>query len=68
LDSSPRTGEELGVRLRYRMQPAACCARWEAGGARLRFGTPQLPAAPGQVAAFYAGEELLGGGIIARSA
>jgi len=64
----PVPGEELGVRLRYRMQPAACCARWEAGGARLRFGTPQLPAAPGQVAAFYAGEELLGGGIIARSA
>jgi tRNA-specific 2-thiouridylase len=34
-------------------------------GFGLIFDEPQKPTAPGQVAALYAGEELLGGGVIA---
>ncbi len=67
----PRGDEQVCVKLRYRMAPAPCRLEMEGAGlARLRFeghadgGAPM--SAPGQVAAFYAGEELLGGGIVRR--
>jgi tRNA-specific 2-thiouridylase len=38
----------------------------EGGRAAVRYAQPGPPAAPGQAAVFYSGDELLGGGIIAR--
>jgi len=59
----PEKGEAVMVKVRYQMRPAPCSL--EIGeGVHVRFDTPQKPTAPGQVAAFYAGDELLGGGII----
>ncbi|MDT8376580.1 MAG: tRNA 2-thiouridine(34) synthase MnmA [Mariprofundaceae bacterium] len=59
----PAAGESITARVRYQMQPAACkldCS----DGLHLAFDEPQKPSAPGQVAAFYSGDELLGGGIV----
>ncbi|MBI4729792.1 MAG: tRNA 2-thiouridine(34) synthase MnmA [Acidobacteria bacterium] len=40
---------------------------WTEGDrARVRFARPEGPIAPGQLVAFYAGDEVLGGGLIAR--
>ncbi|MDQ6982663.1 MAG: tRNA 2-thiouridine(34) synthase MnmA [Mariprofundus sp.] len=64
----PRAGESITAKVRYQMQPAACSLQPEGGfegdGLHLVFDQAQKPTAPGQVAAFYAGEELLGGGIV----
>lgn len=57
----------LGVvaKIRYNHAPASCSVT-PAGADRveLEFEEPQFAVAPGQIAAFYAGEELLGGGWI----
>lgn len=60
------------VQHRYHCQPAACTIEIEGspaqgGQARVTFDEPQLAVAPGQGAAFYAGERLLGGGWIAAT-
>jgi len=60
----PLSGERVTAKVRYQMQPAACSLELENGSLGLRFDLPQKPTAPGQVAAFYAGDELLGGGIV----
>ncbi len=58
-------GEGLEVKVRYQMRPAGCRVHIGDGGrAVVEFLKPQKPLAPGQVAAFYVGEELIGGGII----
>ncbi len=63
----PARGERIAVKLRYRMAPAPCRLETEGDGlARLAFDDGAPMSAPGQVAAFYAGEELLGGGIVRR--
>jgi tRNA-specific 2-thiouridylase len=59
----PDRGEEVTAKVRYQMQPALC----QLDGSdelHLAFDEPQKPTAPGQVAAFYSGDELLGGGIV----
>ncbi|MDX8401967.1 MAG: tRNA 2-thiouridine(34) synthase MnmA [Mariprofundaceae bacterium] len=61
----PSPGTALSVRLRYRMTPAIC--RMDPDG-WLTFDAPQQPSAPGQVAAVYVDEELIGGGIVAEMA
>ncbi|HCS13167.1 MAG: tRNA 2-thiouridine(34) synthase MnmA [Zetaproteobacteria bacterium CG06_land_8_20_14_3_00_59_53] len=61
---TPADGEQLLAKVRYQMKPAACSLRKRVEGYELVFEIPQKPTAPGQVAAVYAGEELLGGGIV----
>jgi len=60
----PVEGEPITVKVRYQMQPAECKIT-ENKMLKVVFHEPQKPTAPGQVAAFYSGDELLGGGIVA---
>lgn len=62
----PDIGERITAKVRYQMQPAACSLQPEGDNLHLAFDKPQKPTAPGQVAAFYAGDELLGGGIVSK--
>jgi tRNA-specific 2-thiouridylase len=62
----PEKAESITAKVRYQMQPAACHLEFDGDHVRLLFDDPQKPTAPGQVAAFYAGDELLGGGIVNR--
>lgn len=65
---APELPVELEVRIRYRHQPvAARLVAEERGGIEVIFGEPQRAISPGQFAAFYRGEELLGGGPISGS-
>ena len=52
-------------RIRHRQTPAACTLTETAEGLAVRFELPQWAPAAGQVAAFYAGDECLGGAWIA---
>ncbi|MFO7605994.1 MAG: tRNA 2-thiouridine(34) synthase MnmA [Desulfurivibrionaceae bacterium] len=64
---SPGLPGEFEVRIRYRQQPVpARVVPGEAGGFDIFFAEPQRAVSPGQFAALYRGEELLGGGPIAR--
>jgi len=63
----PVDGEALAAKVRYQMQPAACTLRINGDAIHLHFEQAQKPTAPGQVAAFYAGNELLGGGIVSSA-
>ncbi|WP_018293469.1 tRNA 2-thiouridine(34) synthase MnmA [Mariprofundus ferrooxydans] len=62
----PKSGEAVTAKVRYQMQPADCVLEHFDESLRVTFAQPQKPSAPGQVAAFYAGDELLGGGIVSR--
>lgn len=56
---------ELSVQIRYRQQPVpAWVEKAAAGGLAVFFTTPRRAVTPGQFAAFYRGDELLGGGAI----
>jgi len=59
----PKEGERVEAKVRYQMQPASCSITGE-DPVSVVFDEPQKPSAPGQVAAFYSGDELLGGGIV----
>ncbi|MDX8397561.1 MAG: tRNA 2-thiouridine(34) synthase MnmA [Mariprofundaceae bacterium] len=61
-----KEGEVLTAKVRYQMQPAPCTLDDVGGQVKLHFERPQKPTAPGQVAAFYVGDELLGGGIVSQ--
>jgi tRNA-specific 2-thiouridylase len=61
-----QAGETITARVRYQMQPVACHVQFDGERVRLLFDELQKPTAPGQVAALYAGDELLGGGIISK--
>jgi len=63
----PVHAEVITAKLRYQSKPALCCISAEGESIRVLFNAPQKPTAPGQVAAFYAGNELLGGGIISEA-
>jgi tRNA-specific 2-thiouridylase len=64
----PRPGADLTVQIRAHGVPiAARIENADGDGAAVRFGDPQRGVAPGQLVAFYAGDEVLGGGTIARS-
>ena len=60
VDLPVTTGETVEVQ--YRAHGAAVPAVWEGGA--VRFETPQIAVAPGQTAALYRGERVLGSGII----
>ncbi|MFT7680298.1 MAG: tRNA-specific 2-thiouridylase [Planctomycetota bacterium] len=60
------------VQHRYHCTPAACSVTLmegdaQGGSARVEFDEPQLSVAPGQGAAFYVGDRLIGGGWIAST-
>ena len=62
----PRDGR-AEVRIRHRHAPAAARLTLEREGVvRVDFEAPQRAVTPGQAAVFYRGEEVLGGGVIAR--
>lgn len=65
----PPPGRELRalVQVRYHHQAAPATVEWRADGARIRFDEPQLAVAPGQGAALYLEDRLIGGGWIERS-
>lgn len=63
----PQVGELVSAKVRYQMKPALCTVTQSAGSVNIEFEERQKPTAPGQVAAFYADDELLGGGIVAQA-
>ncbi len=63
---SPGTFTQAQIRA-HGTQIAATLEGVEDGTATVRFAVPQRGVAPGQLVAFYAGDEVLGGGTIARS-
>jgi tRNA-specific 2-thiouridylase len=60
----PDDGSVVSIKTRYRSPSIPCRLEIRADGIVSVFERPQPPTAPGQVAAFYDGDELLGGGII----
>jgi len=63
----PEKEDGLTAKVRYQMSPASCRMKMlDDGKLQLSFDQPQKPTAPGQVAALYDGNELLGGGIVSR--
>jgi tRNA-specific 2-thiouridylase len=61
----PVTGVTVRVRHAAADVPAALRVRAD-GRVGVEFATPQRAAAPGQAAAFYQGDRVLGGGIVER--
>jgi len=65
----PVEGREAAVKVRYAGQPVAARVEpLDGGRARVTFAEPVRAVTPGQVAAFYDGDEVLGGGWIAEMA
>ncbi len=60
----PQAATALEVKLRYRMRPVRARVLETENGVRVLPEEAVAPTAPGQVAAFYRGEELIGGGLI----
>lgn len=60
---APRDELRCEVQLRHRGRPLAC----RVSGAEVVLDEPAIGVAPGQSAVFYRGEEVLGGGTIARA-
>jgi tRNA-specific 2-thiouridylase len=61
----PETTLRCAVKLRAREEPRSATIACAAGGALVTLDQPALPA-PGQACVFYAGDRVLGGGIITR--
>lgn len=65
---APAAGTVLEAKARYKAEPAAATLlEAEREGAVIRFARRQRALTPGQAIAFYAGEEVLGGGTIERA-
>ena len=65
--AAPPASISANVRIRHRHEPApAEIEPLDAASARIRFRDPQRAITPGQAAVFYSGNEVLGGGWIAR--
>ena len=64
----PRPEGEIpvGVKFRYRQPDQACYLRLDGDIAHLRYVSPVESVTPGQIAVFYDGDKMLGGGIIDR--
>ncbi len=60
----PPASWRCAVQVRYRHEPAPCEVSLENGAAKVVFDEPQMALTPGQGAAFYDGDRLLGGGWI----
>ncbi|MDQ6961374.1 MAG: tRNA 2-thiouridine(34) synthase MnmA [Mariprofundaceae bacterium] len=56
--------DQVGIKTRYRSAISPCTITQKEDYIDVVFSQAQAPTAPGQVAAFYDGQELLGGGII----
>ncbi|HKX75088.1 MAG TPA: tRNA 2-thiouridine(34) synthase MnmA [Acidimicrobiia bacterium] len=63
VDHPPLDGEPIEVQ--YRAHGEAAPGRWKGGS--VEFEHPQLAVAPGQTAAFYRGDQVLGGGVISAT-
>ncbi len=59
-----KEGEQILSKVRYQMRPSPCSISIDGDNTSLIFDDLQKPTAPGQVAAFYVGDELIGGGIV----
>jgi len=57
----PQEGLGLETKIRYRHQPVKSRIVMDGDGVGLHFSQPQRAITPGQFAAFYQGDELLGG-------
>ena len=64
--AAPSAPLRARVRVRHRHEPAPCLLTPTPDGVRADFDEPQRAPAPGQAAAFYHGDEVLGGGTILR--
>ncbi len=60
----PGTGQRYLCRIRYRQPLQGATMHMASGGAYLLFDAPQRGITPGQFAAWYDGEELVGSGVI----
>ena len=56
--------EETEAKIRYRKKPARCTVKKDNGRLRVIFKEAQESITPGQAVVFYAGDEVLGGGVI----
>ena len=63
----PPAGTAVEAKIRYRTPAAPAEVYPEGDGARVSFRRPQRAITPGQAVVFYQGEEVLGGGVIART-
>jgi tRNA-specific 2-thiouridylase len=63
----PPAGTAVEAKIRYRTPASPAEVHPEGDGARVLFRRPQRAITPGQAVVFYRGEEVVGGGIIARS-
>ena len=60
----PEPGIEVTARIRYRASDTPVDLTLDDGRASVRFASPRRAVAPGQAVVFYAGDRVLGGGII----
>jgi tRNA-uridine 2-sulfurtransferase len=58
--------EEVEAKIRYRKKPARCRVTKEGGKLTVVFQEAQESITPGQAVVFYAGDEVLGGGVIEK--
>jgi tRNA-specific 2-thiouridylase len=63
----PPSGTVVEAKIRYRTPASPAKVHPEGDGVRVLFRRPQRAITPGQAVVFYQGEEVVGGGIIARS-
>ncbi|HET7845055.1 MAG TPA: aminomethyltransferase beta-barrel domain-containing protein, partial [Xanthomonadales bacterium] len=63
----PSDAFDAHAKVRYRQHDQACGVELRDGRAEVRFAQPQRAVTPGQSVVFYAGDECLGGGVIAAT-